>query len=627
LLARLVLSLLLAAAAPAGSAGGLEEVPRSDLAALSEESREQLLEARERLDAALGASSADGSELGALFGRMGQLYYLYELFVPAGACFENARRLQPGDYRWPYFLGAIATARGEVDRAVELLSEAEALAPEDTATHLRLGRLYLDRDELPAAEGHLARALELDSESAAAHEGLGRIAGARGDHATALAHFSEALRLQPTATSLHHSLGMIYRELGDLDLARSHLQQNRHHPVVMRDPLVNQLALEGRGPRRYLEVGQEALERGNYETAATAFRQVVARSPEDPRGRYNLALALAGQGKVAEGIEQLRVALDLDPDYGDALFNLGALLALGGRFGEAAAAYERLSRLEPEDGSVSVQWAAALRDAGRLEDAAAVVGDLLQRQPDHPRGLLLSAALLQARDETAEAARRLEQALRVATAEEDRVEAEMALGDIARAEGRMAEALERFSRARAAAPRNPRAVTGFAFLSGAVGRYAEAAEAFAVLVGLTPGDPGAHFGRAMALLLAGECATAVGTLGEATSRMPRNLALAHLLARVLATCPDPVSRDGRRALELALAVHESAPSVDHTETVAMAWAEVGDFERAIEWQERAIAQVEAEGGEPPAGAARRRLESYRAGEPVRSPWMPGGRGP
>ena len=62
------------------------------------------------------------------------------------------------------------------------------------------------------------------------------------------------------------------------------------------------------------------------------------------------------------------------------------------------------------------------------------------------------------------------------------------------------------------------------------------------------------------------------------------------------------------------------PGIEHAETVAMALAEIGDFERAAEIQSQLISEVERRGGTPTDGQ-RQRLESYLAGEPVREPWF------
>ena len=92
------------------------------------------------------------------------------------------------------------------------------------------------------------------------------------------------------------------------------------------------------------------------------------------------------------------------------------------------------------------------------------------------------------------------------------------------------------------------------------------------------------------------------------------------MARLLATVPDESVRDGDRALVLAKEVFGLAVNADHAETLAMAWAELGDFDTAIQWQERAL-ELLSEGGDPgQASAARLRLEQYQNGQACREPW-------
>jgi hypothetical protein len=124
----------------------------------------------------------------------------------------------------------------------------------------------------------------------------------------------------------------------------------------------------------------------------------------------------------------------------------------------------------------------------------------------------------------------------------------------------------------------------------------------------------------MALILSEDYRRARQILEEALIAFPGHLPLSHLLARLLATAPDPAVRDGTLAVELALAAYEEGGTVDEGETVAMAWAEAGDFEQALTWQRRMLAQVGA--GEPLArvGQIRRRLALYENGQPCRAPW-------
>jgi len=89
------------------------------------------------------------------------------------------------------------------------------------------------------------------------------------------------------------------------------------------------------------------------------------------------------------------------------------------------------------------------------------------------------------------------------------------------------------------------------------------------------------------------------------------------LAWLLSTAPDDKVRDGKRALEAAKKACELTDHKNggHLDTLAAAYAEVGEFARAVEWQEKAL-----KAGDIPIkdlDAARQRLELYKAKKPYR----------
>jgi len=61
------------------------------------------------------------------------------------------------------------------------------------------------------------------------------------------------------------------------------------------------------------------------------------------------------------------------------------------------------------------------------------------------------------------------------------------------------------------------------------------------------------------------------------------------LAVLLAVCPDATVRDGKKALEAARRGHELAKGPTELAALAAARAELGEFDQAVEWQEKAIA--------------------------------------
>jgi serine/threonine-protein kinase len=152
------------------------------------------------------------------------------------------------------------------------------------------------------------------------------------------------------------------------------------------------------------------------------------------------------------------------------------------------------------------------------------------------------------------------------------------------------------------------------------GEYLQAAEEFGRLVELSPEDPRAHLGRGMTLVLAGSYGRAREALEASLGSLPNHPALGDLLARLLATCPDPLLRDGQRAVTLAQSVVEIEPTLDHTETLAMALAEAGRWEEAVLWQRRVLADEQASSGST-SERRHRRLALYEQRQPVRAPWL------
>ena len=78
---------------------------------------------------------------------------------------------------------------------------------------------------------------------------------------------------------------------------------------------------------------------------------------------------------------------------------------------------------------------------------------------------------------------------------------------------------------------------------------------------------------------------------EALAKMDPQHATEARAARawILATCPDPVVRNGKEAIQEATRAYRETPGVSATiiGTVAAAYAEIGDFKQAVEWQQKA----------------------------------------
>ncbi|MEZ6136285.1 MAG: tetratricopeptide repeat protein [Pirellulaceae bacterium] len=95
------------------------------------------------------------------------------------------------------------------------------------------------------------------------------------------------------------------------------------------------------------------------------------------------------------------------------------------------------------------------------------------------------------------------------------------------------------------------------------------------------------------------------------------------LSWVLATSPNEKLRDGKKALELGLKASEASEykQAHILSTLAAAYAETGDFEKAREWSAKAVALAEEEEKQEPGSSQieqlREELESYKKDKPWR----------
>lgn len=100
---------------------------------------------------------------------------------------------------------------------------------------------------------------------------------------------------------------------------------------------------------------------GRFDEAIIEYERALARDPADADARSNLAAVLVRQGKTARASQELARVLALDPENANAHTNLGLLLAQQGHMGRAAEEFQTALRINPRQKQASE----ALRELGR----------------------------------------------------------------------------------------------------------------------------------------------------------------------------------------------------------------------------------------------------------------------
>jgi tetratricopeptide (TPR) repeat protein len=84
---------------------------------------------------------------------------------------------------------------------------------------------------------------------------------------------------------------------------------------------------------------------------------------------------------------------------------------------------------------------------------------------------------------------------------------------------------------------------------------------------------------------------AIADYNEAIRLDPKFASAYNAVAWLRATCPEEKYRDGKKAVESATKACELSEwkERNHLDTLAAAYAEIGDFDHAVEWQQKTIA--------------------------------------
>jgi len=605
-------------------------IPRPNLDPLDPGVRRKIETAQEGLEAARQTPGMSRAAMAQGHGALGQLYHAAKLLDAAVTCYSNAHLLAPTEYHWPYFRALVHHSRGEFDQAIADYQTALTLDPEPIdvpAAHVRLGRALLETGRFEQAREHFTHALELDGENAAALAGLGQAEIEMGDAARAAEHLEKALELEPQASAVHFSLSRAYRALGEMDQAQRHLEQRGDQKVKIRDRLSVQIlmisktfAFEAarelaRSTEQFSEtdfMGFVLTQFGDLRGISNSLAQLLEELEQSgeagalERGRLHYALGglLVAEGRDQAAIEHFRRAVELDSGLRDARIKLGNALARGTLFAEAVAQYDAVLAADPENISALGQRAAARTNLGQFPQARSDLDRLVALVPDNREAHLRLAGVLEQMGENEAAIGHLVRAIELAPTPAEKAQAHVRFADLLRRQGKYRSAGEQYQAAQIVDPEHPAAYAGMASLLAEAGRYVEAATIYRQLLTLQPENLEAAMGEMTALILAGEHQLARDRLEQGLVTFPGNINFRDVLARHLAACPDRSVRDGARALELARELYDEVPTPESMETLAMAYAEAGQFDAAVEWQRKLIAATGAQADEE----TRRRLE-------------------
>jgi tetratricopeptide (TPR) repeat protein len=408
----------------------LRPVSLPDLSRAAGPVQEQLRARYASLKSKAESGTTPTAVLGNEYGDMGKLLMASEYRDAAEPCFLNAQALMPSDVRWPYYLAHLYRLRGEPAKAAAFFETTLRLQPDDVAALVWLGGVYLVQGRPEAAEPLFTKALALRPHLSAALFGLGRVALAKKEYGPAAKYLEDALAQDHVASSIHYPLATAYRGLGDTAKAESHLRQRGQVDPVPPDPLMSGLNESLHSALAYERLGEKALDKKEWQAAASYFRkgveiapdnasvrhrlgtalflggdavgamqqfeEVIRRSPDFAKARYSLGVLMITSGRERDAIEQLSAAVKYDPGYVEGRLRLAEVLRRSGRPAEALSQYEHVTTIDSRVAEARFGFAITLMHLHRYQEARDRLTEGMRAYPAQPPFARALARLLAA---------------------------------------------------------------------------------------------------------------------------------------------------------------------------------------------------------------------------------------
>jgi len=320
---------------------------------------------------------------------------------------------------------------------------------------------------------------------------------------------------------------------------------------------------------------------GHFRDMETLFTHSLKMNPQAFAAHNNLGFALMRQGRIEQARQQFSKALEMRPDFPDANYNMGVVLNLAGDNEGAAAHFARALETRPAHVETLVNLGLALFHQEKYSEALPHLQRAVENAPDNAQARKsLGAALAETGD-------------RPAAVEQFRAALELAPED----------ADLRFNLARA--------LTQTGDLAGAEIEYLQVLDA-------NPHDGEARYQLAVALDSQGKLQDAAEELEKILAGSPEDARALTRLAWLKATASGAEVRNGTEAIRLAEKANELTAGQQPTvlDTLAAAYAEAGQWGRAVETAKDAADAARQAGMESFAQEIDERRMKYERGEAV-----------
>jgi tetratricopeptide (TPR) repeat protein len=491
--------------------------------------------------------------------NLGLAYNKLGNYSEAVVAYKRAIELKTKDALVFNDLGFALDNSGHSKEAKEAYKRAIKIDPNCFEAYNNLGLIYSDSNNYSEAIRLFNKAIEIKPQSPITICNLASAYNELGNYTKAIAYYEKAIIIEPNYSSAYSELGDIKDDLGDYEEAIELYKQA--------------LEIEPNNKPRWLILGLAYRDLHRYQDAIIAFEQVIRLDPNNANAYYWIGDAYYNLKESAKALELCHKAIEVSPDYANAYFRLGVIYSEMDQFQDAITVLKKARRLNPQYAATYLNLGFAYSNLKSYANAVETYLEAIELDPNEP--LFYNE-----------------------------------LGAAYQKLGRNTEAVEAFKNAIRIEPDYMNAHSNLGFTYHALGRYREAIESCKQAIEIDPNSVVAYNNLGLAYYNLGSYDEAIINYKHAIKIDP-SFALAH---GNLGLAYHVLKRYGE-AIESHKQACKLSDYKDHFSVAALAaaYAETKDFDKAIEYQEKAIVLA----GDDLKQEYIKRLKAYKAQKPWR----------
>ncbi len=347
-----------------------------------------------------------------------------------------------------------------------------------------------------------------------------------------------------------------------------------------------------------------------------SIQRQLENDPDNATHHVNLGALMQAQGKLNEAIQYFRRAVQIQPDLAAAHSNLGVMLQMQDQLDDAIGHFNEAVQLDPGNAKAQANLASALRRSGDIDKAIHHYRLAIGANPNLTEVHNNLADLLRSRGEFAQASGHYREVLKL---KPDQAEVHYHLGISLMSLRQFKEAVEHFQHVVRIRPDTAHVYYQLANAFRSLGDIENSIKHSRQALKLQDNNSRFHYGLAAALTIKGDVTTGLKHLRRAVKLDPNWIPPLNDMSFILAAHPDDTIRDPALAVKLARRAAELSGRQNFSilDTLAVAYAAAGNYEKAVSTSESAINLAIQSDANKMVEQLRLRLELYKTGQPYR----------